>query len=66
LAAHGAEFFRIAHWKYAIFIALSGKQSQKALKFNEILFIKVEKYNRKVTDFDSLGCTGKYQTSILL
>ena len=69
--ADGGGFSRIAHGKYAIFIALSGKQSQKALKFNEILFIKVEKYNRKVTDFDSLGkyqkfYSGKYQTSIFL
>ena len=42
LAVGRAGFSRIAHGQYAIFIALSGKQSQKTLKFNKILFIKVE------------------------
>jgi hypothetical protein len=41
LAADGAGFSRIAHGQYATFIALSGKESQKALKLNEILFLKV-------------------------
>jgi hypothetical protein len=41
-AADGAGFSRIAHGQYAIFIALSGEQSQKTLKFNEISFFKVE------------------------
>jgi hypothetical protein len=39
LHADGAGFSRITHRQYAIFIALSTKQSQKTLKFNEILFI---------------------------
>jgi hypothetical protein len=33
LAADGAGFSRITHGQYPIFIALSGKKSQKTLKF---------------------------------
>jgi hypothetical protein len=51
LAADGGGFSRIAHGKYAVFIALSGNQSQKALNFNAISFFKVEIIKMRNEDY---------------